>query len=250
MGSNPAQSIQRSVQIPKSKGRDNRLTSKNVHLCDKVQIRNSEKDCLQIVDYKMRDLHNRAEKLAYWLKRIETDLQGSDKEDVLSLVRFMQDHERSSLWIIRCITILIQVRKQLQKPFREASLDDIRMLLRRLDNKDYKSSSIEKFRKVLKFFFKVVYGQNRYYPEQVQWIYTKVLEALAEADLNHYVPLIDFIIKRIINTMTILFSKTSLFRSITSDDDFRQFFTLYLGDDIHTKFIDQLIQCRRAKNLP
>ena len=122
----------------------------------------------------MRDLYNRAEKLAYWLKRIETDLQGSDKEDVLCLVQFMQVHERSSLWIIRCITILILVRKQLHKPFREASLDDIRVLLHWLDNKGYKSSSIEKFRKVLKFFFKVVYGQNRYYPEQVQWIYTKV----------------------------------------------------------------------------
>jgi integrase/recombinase XerD len=130
----------------------------------------------------MRDLYNRAEKLAYWLKRIETDLQGSDKEDVLCsdkedvlcLVQFMQDHERSSLWIIRCITILILVRKQLHKPFRVASLDDIRVLLHWLDNKGYKSSSIEKFRKVLKFFFKVVYGQNRYYPEQVQWIYTKV----------------------------------------------------------------------------
>jgi hypothetical protein len=128
VGSNPAQSIQRLVRIPKSKDRGKRITSKNIHLCDKVKIRNPEKDCLQIVDYKMRDLYNRTEKLAYWLKRIETDLQGSDKEDLLSLVRFMQDHERSSLWIIRCITILIQVRKQLRKPFREASLDDIRVL--------------------------------------------------------------------------------------------------------------------------
>ena len=76
------------------------------------------------------------------------------------------------------------------------------------------------------------------------------LDGLDEADLNHYVPLIDFIIKRIIYTMTILFSKTSLFSSITSDDDFRQFFTSYLGDDIHAKFIDQLIQSRRTKYLP
>lgn len=174
VGSNPAQSIQSSVQIPKSKDRDNRITTKHIHSRDKVQIQIGKKTCGQIVDYKMRDLYNRAEKLAYWLKRIETDLQGLDKEDVLCLVQFMQDHERSSLWIIRCITILILVRKQLHKPFREASLDDIRVLLHWLDNKGYKSSSIEKFRKVLKFFFKVVYGQNRYYPEQVQWIYTKV----------------------------------------------------------------------------
>ena len=48
------------------------------------------------------------------------------------------------------------------------------VLLRSLYNKGYKLSSIEKFRKVLKFFFKVVYDQNKYYPEQLQWIYTKV----------------------------------------------------------------------------
>jgi hypothetical protein len=106
VGSNPAQSIQSSVQIPKSKDRDKRIISKHIHLRDKVQIQIGKKTCGQIVDYKMRDLYNRTEKLAYWLKRIETDLQGSDKEDVLYLVRFMQDHERSSLWIIRCITIL------------------------------------------------------------------------------------------------------------------------------------------------
>jgi hypothetical protein len=74
----------------------------------------------------MRDLYNRTEKLAYWLKRIETDLQGSDKEDVLCLVRFMQDHERSSLWIIRCITILILVRKQLPEVYNY--LDIIQLL--------------------------------------------------------------------------------------------------------------------------
>jgi hypothetical protein len=31
------------------------------------------------IDYKMRDLYNRANKLPYWLNRINTDLDGSDK---------------------------------------------------------------------------------------------------------------------------------------------------------------------------
>jgi integrase/recombinase XerD len=131
----------------------------------------------------MRDLYHRADRLAYWLKRIDTDLDGSDNEDVLSLVRHMQDRERSALWIIRCITILLIVRRQLQKPFREVSIEDIRSLLHWIDNKGYKASSNEKFRKVLKFFFKVVYGNNRYYPEQVDWIYTKVSKE--KAGRNH-----------------------------------------------------------------
>ena len=80
-------------------------------------------------DYKMRDLYNRANRLEYWLNRINTDLDGSDKTDLLCLVRYMQDKERSILWIVRCITILIIIRKQLRKPFREANIEDLRSLL-------------------------------------------------------------------------------------------------------------------------
>lgn len=55
-------------------------------------------------------------------------------------------HARSGeiiLWIARCITILIIIRKQLGKPFREVSAEDLRLLLRWIDNKGYKSSSNE-----------------------------------------------------------------------------------------------------------
>lgn len=49
------------------------------------------------IDFKMRDLYNRSNKLTYWLNRINTDLDGSDKTDLLYLVRQMQDKERSTL---------------------------------------------------------------------------------------------------------------------------------------------------------
>jgi hypothetical protein len=149
VGSNPAQSIQSSVQIPKSKNRDKRTTTKYIHSQAKTQIPIPQKNPVQIVDFKLTDLYNRPKKLAYWLNRIETDLQGQDKEDILYFVKFMQDHERSALGIIRCITMLLQIRRQLCKSFRDASEDDIRVLLHSLDNNDYRSSTIEKFRKVL-----------------------------------------------------------------------------------------------------
>ena len=94
------------------------------------------------------------------------------------------DSERQAMIVIRCITILLTVRKQLQKPFREVSIEDIRSLIHWIDNKGYKASSNEKFRKVLKFFFKVVYGNNRYYPAQVEWIYTKVSKEKASGGKN------------------------------------------------------------------
>jgi hypothetical protein len=65
----------------------------------------------------MRDIYNRKKKLADWIKRVNEDIRDPDKEDILKLVEHMQDKERSILWIVRCITVLIPVRKQLGKPF-------------------------------------------------------------------------------------------------------------------------------------
>ena len=49
----------------------------------------------------MRDLYHRKQKLAYWINRANTELQGPDKTDVLDFIQFMQDKESSILWIIR-----------------------------------------------------------------------------------------------------------------------------------------------------
>jgi hypothetical protein len=65
----------------------------------------------------MRDLYNRKAKLEYWIGRVNTDRYGTDKSDVLKLIEDMQDKEKSKLWIIRCITALISLRKQLENLF-------------------------------------------------------------------------------------------------------------------------------------
>jgi hypothetical protein len=124
--------------------------------------------------YPMRDLYNRKKKLADWIKRVNEDIQDPDKEDILKLVEHMQDKERSILWIVRCITVLIPVRKQLGKPFRESTKDDMRSILKWMEEKGYRASTNEKFRQVLKLFYKVVYGNNEFYPEQVKWFSSKV----------------------------------------------------------------------------
>ena len=122
----------------------------------------------------MRDLYHRQNRLAYWLKRIDTDLEEPDRTDVLNLVEKMQDRERAILWIIRCITALLLIREQLGKPFRNVTKDDIRSILKWMDQKGYKSSTNEKFRQILKLFYKTVYGNGEYYPEEVKWFSVKV----------------------------------------------------------------------------
>ena len=60
------------------------------------------------------------------------------------------------------------MRSQLGKPFRDANKDDIRNVLKWMEHKSYKACTNE-FRQVLKLFYKIVYGNNEYYPEQIKW---------------------------------------------------------------------------------
>ncbi len=122
----------------------------------------------------MRDLYNRQKTLANWIKRVNEDLIDADKADVLKLIEHMQDREKSILWIVRCIVNLLSIRRQLGKSFRDATKDDIRLFLKWMEQKGYKASTNEKFRQVLKLFYKIIYGNNEYYPEQVKWFSSKL----------------------------------------------------------------------------
>jgi len=94
----------------------------------------------------MRDLYNRKARLEYWIQRANTDLSGTDKTDVLKFIESLQDREKAALTIIRNITALISLRKQLGKPFRNSTKDDIRSILKWMDEeKHYKASTNEKF---------------------------------------------------------------------------------------------------------
>jgi site-specific recombinase XerD len=122
----------------------------------------------------MRDLYHRKDRLNYWIKRISSDLEEPDRSDVLQLVEYMQERERAILWIIRCITALLSMRKQLKKPFRETTKSDIKQLLSWMDEKGYKASTHEKYRQILKLFYKIVFGNNEYYPDAIKWFSVKV----------------------------------------------------------------------------
>jgi site-specific recombinase XerD len=81
----------------------------------------------------------------------------------------MQEKERANLWIIRCITALITIRGQINKPFKDVTKGDIKSVLRWMEEKNYKASTNEKFRQILKLFYKTVYGNGEYFPDSVKW---------------------------------------------------------------------------------
>lgn len=43
-----------------------------------------------------------------------------------------------------------------------------------MDKKEYKASTIEKFRMILKSFCKILYGNNKRYPKPVNWFLVSV----------------------------------------------------------------------------
>jgi len=113
--------------------------------------------------------------MEYWKNKAKEELKGSDLVDVFKLIEHMEDHQSSYLWITRCITALLSLRRQLGKPFKDTTKEDIKKLLRWMDfEKNYKSSTIEKLRTILKWFYKVVYGNNEEYPDLVKWFSVNV----------------------------------------------------------------------------
>jgi integrase len=75
----------------------------------------------------------------------------------------------------------------MEKPFRNATATDLRVAFSKMEKdgwitrrkgkkgkvKEYSSWTDKKFRDVIKKFYKVVFGNNEQYPEQVRWIKTK-----------------------------------------------------------------------------
>ena len=119
------------------------------------------------------DLYNRKALLERSLERLD-ELDAVDKQGVLSLVQFQRDKQNELLWINWYITALIVLRRKLKRVFRDATKDDIRDLFEGLERNGWETpngetgSTEEKFRKIIKLFYKVVYGQNKFYPEAVE----------------------------------------------------------------------------------
>jgi hypothetical protein len=52
----------------------------------------------------MRDPYNRKQQLARWILKAKTELEEPDRKHVLEFVEYMQEKDKSILWIVRCIT--------------------------------------------------------------------------------------------------------------------------------------------------
>ena len=146
-GSNPGPGVQPSVRIPTTSIIDhknnkeptiNSETTATISIVQQQQQNNTSSDKYKVAklfeNYQMQDLYNRKKKLNYWTERIHTDLDEHDKRDVLKFLEIMQEKDQSILTITRCISIVIQIRKQIDKPLSEVTKDDIKAIFRWMDN--------------------------------------------------------------------------------------------------------------------
>jgi site-specific recombinase XerD len=111
------------------------------------------------------------------------ELPNPDKDDILAHVQHLNDERRAKLTIIRNISSLITFREKLGTSFRNATVSDLRDAFSKIEKdgwiskkgkvKEYSSWTDKKFRDVIKKFYKVVYGNNEQYPDEVSWIKTK-----------------------------------------------------------------------------
>jgi hypothetical protein len=81
----------------------------------------------------------------------------------------MKFNANSAIWILGSITALISMRNMIGTSFMDCNTEDIRRFIDLIENEmNYKALTIEKYEKILKFFYKVFYGKNAFYPEQVK----------------------------------------------------------------------------------
>jgi hypothetical protein len=147
-GSNPGPGVQPSVRIPTSTNSNHiRINPKTATSSITQEKNDNSRDRYKIVklfeNYQMRDLYNRKKKLEYWTDRIHKDLHEYDKKDVLKFLEIMQEKDQSILTITRCISIIIQIRKQIDKPLSKFTKEDIKAIFQWMDNKKYKVETIE-----------------------------------------------------------------------------------------------------------
>jgi hypothetical protein len=72
-------------------------------------------------------------------------LDEHDKRDILKFLEIMQEKDQSILTITRCISIVIQIRKQIDKPLSKFIKEDIKTIFQWMD---IKKSKIEQLKSI------------------------------------------------------------------------------------------------------
>ena len=121
----------------------------------------------------MRELYNRKPRPEYWIDIIHYDLDLKDSVDV-NICEMMQENDQSILTIIRYITAILRLKKQLEKPYSVVTKNHVQVMFRWMEGKQYKVKTHEKYRAVLKKFYEMIYGNYEVYPDCIYYVFGTV----------------------------------------------------------------------------
>ena len=150
-----------------------------------------------------RDIYKRAQRLRYWINRVKHDsIPEEDKQDILKFIEHQEQEAVSSLRMIRCINAILLAKRIINVKFRDATKEDIKCFVDYLEDNNYTLSTQHTYKSIIKKFYKVVYGNNEYYPEAVAWLKNKVskYKRMKEEQLSYDQFLTEDEIKLLIDT--------------------------------------------------
>jgi len=120
------------------------------------------------------EVHNYQRRLEGVLKRIDESSIG--KEDKTLILDFMNDcfsRSLSKARVVKYLDTLERIAKLLGKPFQKTSKEDIALLVREIEEKDYTDWTKHDYKLILRVFYRWL-RKTEEFPEEVKWIKLKV----------------------------------------------------------------------------
>jgi integrase/ribosomal protein L40E len=120
------------------------------------------------------EVHNYQRRLEGVLKRI--DESSIVKEDKTLILDFMNDcfsRSLSKARVVKYLDTLERIAKLLGKPFQKTSKEDIALLVREIEEKDYTDWTKHDYKLILRVFYRWL-RKTEEFPEEVKWIKLKV----------------------------------------------------------------------------
>jgi len=98
-------------------------------------------------------------------------IQEENKEDILNFLKYLCAKGVSEGRILKCAYTLRPLAEILNKPFRDATKEDIVEVISKIEiSEKYKERTKVDFKKILKQFYKWLKGNDEEYPPEVKWI--------------------------------------------------------------------------------
>ncbi|MBS7612227.1 tyrosine-type recombinase/integrase [Candidatus Bathyarchaeota archaeon] len=131
------------------------------------------------------DIHDYEGRLRLAEKAIHNPLPKRSRELLEEYEKQLLSEGLSAVRVAKYLYILRRIADMLDKPFEEATVEDIKDLVYRIERGDYSPWTKHDYKVALKRFYKWLKGNNEEYPPEVKWIKTtlKARDELLPEDL-------------------------------------------------------------------